>query len=447
MSKSKGNAVDPFEALQTYGADAIRWYFYTNSAPWLPNRFHGKAVVEGQRKFMGTLWNTYAFYVLYANIDNFDPTKYTLDTANLCVMDKWLLSKMNSMIKAVDENLDNYKIPEACKALENFVDELSNWYVRRGRERYWVQEMTQDKIDAYLTLYTALVTTAKVSAPMIPFMAEDIYRNLVCNVDKTAPESVHLCDFPKFDESLIDKELEDNMEEVLDIVVMGRSARNGSSIKNRQPLAKMYVKAENDLPKFYVEIIRDELNVKDVVFVKDMSEFSSYSFKPQLKTVGPKFGKYLGKIRTLLAEIDGNSAKAELDKTGFITLDVGEEIKLAEEDLLIDIKQKEGYFSVSDKNIAVALDTNLTDELIEEGFVNEIISKVQTMRKDSGFDVTDHIIVSIWGNEKIEKYVSENEEEIAKVVLGDKFNYSEATENAKEWDINGEKVNIAVQKI
>ncbi len=448
MSKSKGNAVDPFDALETYGADAIRWYFYTNSAPWLPNRFHGKAVIEGQRKFMGTLWNTYAFYVLYANIDNFDPTKYTLDKSKLTVIDKWLLSRMNTMVKTVDECLDSYKIPEACKALDKFVDELSNWYVRRCRERYWVQGMTDDKITAYLTLYTALVTTAKASAPMIPFMAEDIYRNLVCSVDKTAPESVHLCSFPTVDEAAIDKNLEDSMEEVLDIVVMGRAARNGASVKNRQPLSAMYVKAKNTLPDFCSDIVSDELNVKKVVFVDDMSEFSSYSFKPQLKTVGPKYGKFLGQIRAHLAELDGNSAKAELDKNGALIFNVGDEkISLGEEDLIIDVKQKEGYFSVSDNYMAIALDTTLTPELIEEGFVNEIISKLQTMRKDSGFDVTDHIAVYIDGNEKVANYVKKNEKEIAKVVLGDRFEYQKTSANAKEWDINGEKVTLSVEKL
>ena len=448
MSKSKGNAVDPFDALQTYGADAIRWYFYTNSAPWLPNRFHGKAVVEGQRKFMGTLWNTYAFYVLYANIDNFDPTKHTLDKSKLTVMDKWLLSRMNSMVKSVDECLASYKIPEACKALDNFVDELSNWYVRRCRERYWVQSMTEDKITAYMTLYTALVTTAKASAPMIPFMAEDIYRNLVCSVDKSALESVHLCDFPSVDDSMIDKVLEDNMEEVLDIVVMGRAARNGSGVKNRQPLSAMYVRASKTLPDFCSDIVSDELNIKKVVFVDDMSEFSSYSFKPQLKTVGPKYGKFLGQIKSMLSSLDGNAAKAELDKNGCITLDIdGEVISLTQDDLIIDVKQKDGYFSVSDKYITIAIDINLTPELLEEGYVNEIISKLQTMRKDSGFDVTDHIAVYVSGNEKIEGYVKKNQSDIARVVLGDKFEYGKAPDTAKEWDINGEKVTLSVQKL
>ena len=449
MSKSKGNAVDPFDALETYGADAIRWYFYTNSAPWLPNRFHGKAVIEGQRKFMGTLWNTYAFYVLYANIDKFNPMNYSLKDCKLSIMDKWLLSRMNSMINDVDTCLENYKIPEACKALEAFVDDMSNWYVRRGRERYWVQDMTDDKISAYMTLYTALVTTAKASAPMIPFMAEDIYRNLVCNLDKTAPESVHLCDFPAVDVTSIDKALEEDMKAVLDIVVMGRAARNNSSLKNRQPLATMYVKAEKELSSFYLEIIEDELNIKNVKFVDDMSEFSSYSFKPQLKTVGPKYGKYLGAIRAWLAELDGNKAMNELNTTGALKLTAtdGTEIALTEEDLLIETKQKENYCSLCDKYLSVALDTNLTPELIEEGYVNEIVSKIQTMRKDSGFDVTDHIKVSVNGNDKIANYVKANENSISKVVLADEFVYSSNLEHSKEWDINGEKVTISVQKI
>lgn len=445
MSKSKGNAVDPFEALQTYGADAIRWYFYTNSAPWLPNRFHGKAVIEGQRKFMGTLWNTYAFYVLYANIDKFDPSKYVLQDCKLSVMDKWLLSRMNTMVKDVDNCLENYKIPEAAKALDTFVDELSNWYVRRGRERYWAQTMTDDKISAYMTLYTAIVTVAKASAPMIPFMSEDIYRNLVCNIYKDAPESIHLCEFPTVDETAIDSELEENMEELLNIVVMGRSARNGASTKNRQPLATMYVKAKKELPNYFIEIIEDELNIKSVKFVSDMSTFSSYSFKPQLKTVGPKFGKYLGQIRNILSTLDGNKAKKELDDTGMIKFEVnGEIIELSIDDLLIDIQQKDGYYSVSDKYTAVAIDVNLTDELIEEGFVNEIISKLQTMRKDSDFDVTDHITVYVNGNEKVETILKNNEHEIAKIVLADEFKYSCINDNAKEWNINGEQVTLSV---
>ena len=447
MSKSKGNAVDPFDALQTYGADAIRWYFYTNSAPWLPNRFHGKAVIEGQRKFMGTLWNTYAFYVLYANIDKFDPSKYSLNDCKLTVMDKWLLSRMNTMIKNVDNYLENYKIPEAAKALDSFVDELSNWYVRRGRERYWSQNMTDDKISAFMTLYTALVNVAKASAPMIPFMAEDIYRNLVCNIYKDAPESVHLCEFPKYDESAINNELEENMEELLNIVVLGRSARNGASTKNRQPLSTMYVKARKELPNYCLEIIEDELNIKNVEFVNDMSSFSSYSFKPQLKTVGPKYGKFLGQIRSILTDLDGNKAKLELDTTGSIKFNIdGNEIVLTEDDLLIDVQQKEGYFSVSDKYTTVAINITLTPELIEEGFVNELISKLQTMRKDSDFNVTDHIIVYVSGNEKLEQILKNNENEISTIVLADKFEFS-SCDSSKEWNINGEKITLGVKKV
>ena len=448
MSKSKGNAVDPFDALQTYGADAIRWYFYINSAPWLPNRFHGKAVVEGQRKFLGTLWNTYAFFVLYANIDNFDATKYTLDYDKLTVMDKWLLSKLNSVVKSVDDNLANYRIPEAARALQDFVDEMSNWYVRRCRERFWQQGMSDDKISAYMTLYTALVTISKTAAPMIPFMTEDIYRNLVCSIDKSAPESVHLCLFPKVDEKLIDKKLENDMEEALNIVVLGRAARNGSNMKNRQPLAKMFVKAESELSEYFVKIIEDELNIKSVVFSDDVASFMSYSFKPQLKTLGPKYGKQLNEIRTYLAEIDGSAAKTKLDETGKLVLKLPSgDISVTEDDLLIDIKQKDGFFSMTDNGITVALDINLTDELIEEGFVREIISKVQTMRKDAGFEVMDHIEISSTGNEKIAKLISDNADEIKGDVLCDKVSNGEIDGFNKEWNINGEKVTLFVKKI
>ena len=448
MSKSKGNAVDPFDALQTYGADAIRWYFYINSAPWLPNRFHGKAVVEGQRKFLGTLWNTYAFFVLYANIDNFDATKYTLDYDKLTVMDKWLLSKLNSVVKSVDDNLANYRIPEAARALQDFVDEMSNWYVRRCRERFWQQGMSDDKISAYMTLYTALVTISKTAAPMIPFMTEDIYRNLVCSIDKSAPESVHLCLFPEVDEKLIDKKLENDMEEALNIVVLGRAARNGSNMKNRQPLAKMFVKAESELSEYFVKIIEDELNIKSVVFSDDVTSFMSYSFKPQLKTLGPKYGKQLNEIRTYLAEIDGSAAKAELDETGKLVLKLPSgDISVTEDDLLIDIKQKDGFFSMTDNGITVALDINLTDELVEEGFVREIISKVQTMRKDAGFEVMDHIEISSTGNKKIAKLISDNADEIKGDVLCDKVSNGEIDGFNKEWNINGEEVTLFVKKI
>ena len=448
MSKSKGNAVDPFQALEEFGADAIRWYFYINSAPWLPNRFHGKAVMEGQRKFMGTLWNTYAFFVLYANIDEFDATKYKLEYDKLPVMDKWLLSKLNTLIKTVDTNLGNYQIPEAARALQEFVDDMSNWYVRRSRERFWAKGMEQDKINAYMTLYTALVTVSKVAAPLIPFMTEQIYQNLVCNIDKTAPESIHLCDYPAADESCIDEKLEDNMDEVLKIVVMGRAARNTANIKNRQPIGRMFVKAPHELSVFYQEIIEDELNVKSVVFTDDVRDFTSYSFKPQLKTVGPKYGKQLNNIRKALSEVDGNTAMDTLNEKGALTFDFdGSEVVLTKEDLLIDTAQMEGYVSEGDNTVTVVLDTNLTPELIEEGFVRELISKIQTMRKEAGFEVMDHILITSEGNEKIAGIFGAHGEEIKSEVLAEGITLGKAAGYTKEWNINGENVTLGVEKV
>ena len=448
MSKSKGNAVDPFDALEKYGADAIRWYFYINSAPWLPNRFHGKAVQEGQRKFMGTLWNTYAFFVLYANIDNFDATKYTLDYENLPVMDKWLLSKLNSVVKTVDDCLANYKIPESARALQEFVDEMSNWYVRRSRERFWAKGMEQDKINAYMTLYTALVTISKAAAPMIPFMTEEIYQNLVRSVDKDAIESIHLCDFPKVEEAWINKELEDDMEELLKIVVLGRAARNTANIKNRQPIGTMYIKADKEMGQFYTDIIADELNVKEVKFANDVESFISYSFKPQLRTVGPKYGKLLNGIRTALAEINGTEAMNELRSTGLLTLDInGNKVELSEEDLLIETAQTEGYVTEADGDISVVLDTNLTPELIEEGFVREIVSKVQTMRKEAGFEVMDKIHIYAKDNDKILELMKNHKEEIMSEVLAEDMTLGTIDGYVKEWNINKEPVVLGVAKM
>ena len=448
MSKSKGNAVDPFEALKTYGADAVRWYFYINSAPWLPNRFDGKAVQEKERKFLGTLWNTYAFYVLYADIDSFDPTKYTLDYDNLPVMDKWLLSKLNSAIKEVDDDLGNYRIPEAARALDDFVDEMSNWYVRRCRERFWAKGMEQDKINAYMTLYTALVEISKAAAPMVPFMAEQIYQNLVCTTDKNAPISIHLCDFPEVHNEWIDTELETNMEELLDIVVMGRAARNTANVKTRQPISAMYVKAAKELPDFFVQIVKDELNTKDVIFKDDVSDLISYTFKPQLRTVGPKYGKQLGGIQKYLASVDGSEAMNQLKAEGAIKFEVdGTAIELAEEDLLIDTAQKAGFVSEGDNNTTVVLDTNLTPELIEEGFVLEVISKIQTMRKDSDFEVMDRIKVGISNNDKIAQVVIKNKDAIATKVLADEIAKDTSFANSKEWNINGEKTTISVERV
>ena len=448
MSKSKGNAVDPFDALDKYGADAIRWYFYINSAPWLPNRFHGKAVQEGQRKFMGTLWNTYAFFVLYANIDEFDATKYELNYDSLSVMDKWLLSKLNTVVGEVDDNLNNYRIPEAARALQEFVDDMSNWYVRRSRERFWAKGMEQDKINAYMTLYTALVTISKAAAPMIPFMTEEIYQNLVRSVDKDAIESIHLCDFPKVEEAWINKELEDDMEELLKIVVLGRAARNTANIKNRQPIGTMYIKADKEMGQFYTDIIADELNVKEVKFANDVESFISYSFKPQLRTVGPKYGKLLNGIRTALAEINGTEAMNELRSTGLLTLDInGNKVELSEEDLLIETAQTEGYVTEADGDISVVLDTNLTPELIEEGFIREIVSKVQTMRKEAGFEVMDKIHIYAKDNDRILKLMKNHKEEIMSEVLAEDMTLGTTDGYVKEWNINKEPVVLGVAKM
>ncbi len=448
MSKSKGNAVDPFEALATYGADAIRWYFYINSAPWLPNRFHGKAVQEGQRKFMGTLWNTYAFFVLYANIDGFDATKYTLDYDNLPVMDQWILSRLNSVIREVDSNLDNYRIPEAARALDDFVDELSNWYVRSTRERFWAKGMEQDKINAYMTLYTALVTIAKCAAPMIPFMAEDIYRNLVCSVDQSAPESVHLCDFPVADESRIDHELESNMDELRRLVTIGHAAREEARIKNRQPVAELYYNADKELPDFFADILAGELNVKKVTFATDTGAFMGYSFKPLLKTLGPKYGKQIGAIRKYLEEMDGSEAMARLDEGKELKFEVdGTPVSIAREDLLIETTQKGNFVSKSDNGMTVILDTNLTEELIEEGYAAEFISKVQNMRKDSGFEVMDHIRIGITGNDRIATIVEKNKDLMTEKLLADEIVRETSFANEKEWKVNDETVTISVEKV
>jgi isoleucyl-tRNA synthetase len=448
MSKSKGNAVDPFDALDQHGADAIRWYFYINSALWLPNRFNHGAVTEGQRKFMGTLWNTYAFFVLYANIDNFDATKYQLEYDKLPVMDKWLLSKLNTLVKNVDEHLENYRITEGARTLADFVDELSNWYVRRSRERFWAKEMPQDKINAYMTLYTALVTVSKLSAPFIPFMTEDIYQNLVVSIDKNAPKSIHLCDYPGYNEAWIDSELEVDMEEVLEVVVLGRACRNAANIKNRQPISRMYVKADATLSAFFTAIIAEELNVKEVIFTDDVRNFTSYNFKPQLKTLGPKFGKQIGAVRTILSELNGNAAMDEINATGKLKIVVdGVEAELSKDDLLIEAAQTEGFISDSDHGITVVLDTNLSEALIEEGYVNEIISKIQTMRKEADFEVMDHIRVSQSGNDKIKEIMVRNAEEIKSNVLADELVFDDMAGYTKEWNLNGEDVALGVKKL
>ena len=448
MSKSKGNAVDPMEALQKFGADPLRWYFYTNSAPWLPSRFHEKAVVEGQKKFFSTLWNTYAFFVMYANIVNFDPTQHRLEDCKLTVMDKWLLSRLNTTVKAVDDNLSAYKVPEAARVLQDFVDEMSNWYVRRSRPRFWAQAESDDRTAAFMTLYTALVSTAKVAAPMAPFMSEEIYRNLVCSVDKSAPESVHLCLYPAYEESRVDKQLEAEMDEVLQVVTLGRAARNLSNLKNRQPLQALYTDANSGLGQLYTDIIKQELNVKDVQFLTDMSQFTAYTFKPQLKLLGKKLGKRLNDARQALQELDGSAAKKELDATGVLKLSLPDgDIELTAEELLIETAQKEGYTSVSDRGVTVVLDTALTEELIREGFVREIISKLQTMRKEAGFNVTDHIQVYCQGSEKVRQVLEENQEAILHDVLGDACHFDALEGYTAQQDVNGETVTFGVKRV
>ena len=450
MSKSKGNAIDPMEMLEKYGADAIRWYFYINSAPWLPNRFHGRAVLEGQRRFMGTLWNTYAFFVLYANIDNFDAAQHEANPESLTVMDKWLLSKLNSMIAQVDDDMEHYRITEAARALDEFVDEMSNWYVRRSRERFWAKGMEPDKVAAYMSLYTALVQTAKCAAPMIPFMAEEIYKNLVLSVDKDAPISVHLCDFPRADPGLVDKELEEAMAQTLAVVTKGRAARNSANIKNRQPLSSMFVKTISELSDYCVDIIKEELNVKNVVFTDNVREFMNYKFKPQLRTLGPRHGRILNHIVDALLTLDGHMAMDELKSKGHIKINAGdEEVTLTEEDLLIDVAHKDGYVAEADNKITVVTNTQLSDELIEEGFVYELISKIQTMRKEAGFEVTDRIRLSLGGSEKIRAIAAKNHETIATKVLADTLTTDESSlaTTLREWNINGEAVTIGVERV
>lgn len=449
MSKSEGNVVDPFEALTEYGADAIRWYFYSNSAPWLPNRFGKDAVIEAQRKFLGTIWNTYAFFVLYANIDNFNPKEYKSKTQidKLPIMDRWILSKLNTLINVVDENLNAYKITECTRAMEEFIDELSNWYVRRCRERYWGKDMTEDKINAYNTLYTVLTKFAVLSAPFIPFMAEQIYTNLVLSVDNQSPASVHLCDYPAAQNEFIDKDLEKNMDLVLKTVVLGRAARNTANIKNRQPIGNMYVKADFSLPNEFIDIIANELNVKNIIFTDEVREFTTYKFKPQLRVLGPKYGKLVGKIGQKLNEFDGNELMDKLNQ-GTVSFTIDEtDIVLSKDDVLIEATQKEGFVAETDRGITVVIDTNLSPELIEEGFVREIISKLQTMRKEAGFEVQNHINVYYFGNDVVAGVISRNEEEIKSEVLGESISQQKAEGYTKKWNINGESIEFTVARI
>ncbi len=452
MSKSKGNVVDPFEALETMGADAVRWYFYSNSAPWLPNKFHKDAVIEGRSRFMGTLWNTYAFYTLYAEIDQFDPMKYLKDgkwdTSDLPVMDRWVLSRLNSLIKEVDGDLEDYKITEAARALSEFVDDLSNWYVRRSRERYWAKGMEQDKINAYMTLFECLYKVSLLAAPMIPFMTEEIYRNIVISVDPEAPESIHLCSYPEADESLIDTKLEEDMDHVLKLVVMGRACRNAAAIKNRQPLSTMFIKAPFQLGEYFDDVIREELNVKELIFTDDVREFTTYEFKPQLRTVGPKYGRLLNKIRETLKDLDGNAAMDELKQNGKLSFVLdGSDVELTEDDLLIEMMEKPGYVSENNGELTVVLDTNLTDDLIDEGFVREIISKIQQMRKEADFNVTDHIRITYKGSEKISRIFETYKEAVMSDTLGEEVLKGELKGFEKSWDINGESCDIALEVI
>ena len=449
MSKHIGNVVDPWTVLDKQGADAVRWYFYTGSAPYLPTRFYDEAVSEAQRKFMGTLWNTYAFFVLYAEIDKYNPAEYDLKKCKLTLMDKWVLSKLNTLIKTVDDGLKDYKIFETARTIQDFTDELSNWYVRRGRERYWGKDMTADKAAAYTTLYTVLVTLAKVCAPYVPFMTESMYRNLVTPFYKDAPESVHLCDFPVADESLIDPELEKGMEDVLEIVVLGRAARNGSNVKNRQPLKKLYIATDRkvNLTEELYGIARDDLNVKEFEILHDATAFVTYKLKPQLKTLGPRYGKALGAIREFLNACDAAKvvATVKAGKTYSVELG-GVTVDFTLDDLLISSEPAEGYVSESGNGLTVVLDVHLTDELILEGALREIVSRVQNMRKEAGFEVTDRIILGYVAEGVCGRVFKELKDEIAADVLAETVT-AELNGYQKEFDINGDKVTLSVKKV
>ena len=445
MSKHKGNVVDPWQVLDNQGADAVRWYFCASSSPWIPTRFYPEGISEYQRKFIGTFWNTYAFYVLYADIDDFNPMDYKLEYDKLSQMDKWALSKLNTLVKTVDELMTDYKVTESARAIQDFTDELSNWYVRRSRDRFWANGMKQDKINAYMTLYTCLVTLAKVCAPFVPFMTEEIYQNLVTNLDKTAPESIHLCDFPVANEDYIDEKLEENMETVLKIVTLGRACRNVSGMKNRQVLSKAYVESKKKLDENYYYIIKEELNVKELEFVDDASSFVSYNVKPNLKTVGPKFGAILPKINQMLRMGDGTAYVRELKENGKVVLEIGEaKVELLEEDLLIETTKSEKYISMQEDDMIVVLNIELTPELIEEGFVRELISKIQNLRKESGFEVQNHIEIYYSGNDKLAEIIEKNKNEIADDTLADKI---EAGVGENELDINGEKVMLKLVRL